>query len=149
MEYQTAAEGSKELKAKLKAKWPTVKWSVTSDSYSMGSSITVRWENGPIEKQVKVVASHYENVRRDESGEILGGGNQFLHLYRSHSERLKRYAVLRFANYNVDKYERERLENEVQHHTEVRPDGQLIEWDPFARFTPPEPTPAPTLRVVQ
>lgn len=51
---------AKEIKAILAKKWPSVKFSVTSDSYSMGCSIDVRWMLGPKQEDVERIANRYQ-----------------------------------------------------------------------------------------
>jgi len=58
--YRTAAEGAKGLKAELKKRWPKVKFSVVSKTYSMGDSISVSWNNGPLMKEVERITCKYE-----------------------------------------------------------------------------------------
>jgi hypothetical protein len=51
---------AKNIRIELKALWPSVKFSVTGDSFSGGDAIRVRWEDGPIEAQVDAVVGKYE-----------------------------------------------------------------------------------------
>lgn len=54
------ARASANLKMQLQMAFPSVTFSVTSDSYSMGDSVNVRWTDGPSEKQVSEIADHYQ-----------------------------------------------------------------------------------------
>lgn len=132
-DYRTAAQDAKDVKAALRQKWPHVKWSVKSDTYSMGSSVTVSWTDGPTEKQVEAIASRAEHIDRDQSGEILSGGNRFVHCTRSLTDRLKKYGENRAASISgwPNQWEQERHGWDVSRRTEVRPDGQLLEWAKF------------------
>jgi len=51
-EYLTAAETAKVVRNILKEKFPGVKFSVRSETYSMGSNVRVHWTDGPTTKQV-------------------------------------------------------------------------------------------------
>lgn len=50
---------AKTVKALLKKAYPTVKFSVRTSKYSMGSSITVYWTDGPTTKSVDSLIGHY------------------------------------------------------------------------------------------
>jgi hypothetical protein len=66
--------------------------SVKHDQYSMGSHIYVTIRDLEIAKSaIESIANSFENVRRDESGEILGGGNTYLTV-EYHSESLREFA---------------------------------------------------------
>jgi hypothetical protein len=51
------------LRAELKRRWPGVKFSVRFECYSMGSHITVRWNDGPAERHVDEMAAAYSGSR--------------------------------------------------------------------------------------
>lgn len=48
------------LRAQLKARWPGVKFSVRTDRYSGGSSLNVKWTDGPTSDQVDTLAKRYQ-----------------------------------------------------------------------------------------
>lgn len=50
--YLSAADTAKVVRKILKAQFPGTKFSVRSETYSMGSSVRVSWTDGPTEKQV-------------------------------------------------------------------------------------------------
>jgi hypothetical protein len=56
---------AKLIRAQLKAKFPGIKFSVRSSSYSGGSSIRVNWENGPTQKSVEEIIGAYAGSRFD------------------------------------------------------------------------------------
>lgn len=66
--------------------WSSRDISVQSDSFSLGSSITVRIKNPNVSISVaKALAERHEVVRRDErTGDILGGGNRYVSVSYSH-----------------------------------------------------------------
>ncbi len=75
-----------ELKAKHKLSSRDV--SVKARHYSMGSSIDITIKNPAVALQlVKEVAAPHESIDRDASGEILSGGNRFLHVGYSSEAR--------------------------------------------------------------
>ena len=47
------------VRTALKAKWPNVKFGITS-SRGGGSSVSVRWQDGPTSRQVQAVAGQFE-----------------------------------------------------------------------------------------
>lgn len=70
---------AKEIRKALKLAFPYTKFSVTSSRYSMGSSVSVSWDNTPTAKQVEAITEQYSSVRYCEAtGETLSGGNMFV-----------------------------------------------------------------------
>lgn len=65
VKYIDSAEAAKMIRADLKGKFPGQKFSVTTSRYSGGSSIRVKWQNGPTVKQVKGICDHYEGASFD------------------------------------------------------------------------------------
>lgn len=59
VKYLTAAETAKLIRAALKEAFPGVKFSVRSDSYSLGASINVRWTDGPTQSAVSAVTEAF------------------------------------------------------------------------------------------
>lgn len=79
--YKSPAEAAASIRAALKAKGYGPKdVSVTSKSYSMGSSVSVRIRDHHVPKSViKEIARVEERIDYDErTGEILNGGNRFV-----------------------------------------------------------------------
>ena len=90
MKYLTCAETAKLVRKDLKANFPKIKFSVRSDTYSMGASIRVNWDDGPTQDQVDSVICVYESSGFDgmvdlaygktsfilKSGEIVSGNSQ-------------------------------------------------------------------------
>jgi|GEM_PF-1515646 len=74
---------SKELKAKLKTAFSSVKFSVKTDR---GGSLTVEWTDGVTVSMVNAISSEYESISRcSYTGEILSGGNRYVSLRRNFS----------------------------------------------------------------
>ncbi|MEC0259354.1 LPD29 domain-containing protein [Paenibacillus lautus] len=51
--YERAADTAKKIRKILKEQFPGVKFSVRSDTYSMGSSVHVSWTDGPLKTDVE------------------------------------------------------------------------------------------------
>jgi len=47
-----AALTAKVIKTRLKALYPSVKFSVRSDVFSMGDSVDIRWTDGPLRETI-------------------------------------------------------------------------------------------------
>ena len=63
--YLTCAETAKLIRKDLKANFPGVKFSVRSDTYSMGASIRVKYTDGPARADVEAVTGKYESAGFD------------------------------------------------------------------------------------
>lgn len=51
---------AKSVKAELQQKFPAIKFSVRSKTYSGGNSIHVVWANGPTREEVQAITQKYE-----------------------------------------------------------------------------------------
>lgn len=75
--YRLAAEN---IRRELKRRFPKVKFKVTSDSYSGGNSVDVRWTDGPTAKDVEAVADRHkggsfngmEDIYEYDRGNVFG-----------------------------------------------------------------------------
>lgn len=94
--YMTVAKVAQNLRTELKRKYPGVKFSVTSSSFSGGTSITVRYEDGPAYDDVSDIVDRYQDSHADaESGDYwdydpsafnkVFGGAKFTRLERDMS----------------------------------------------------------------
>lgn len=54
------AQAAKAIRAELKVAFKGVKFSVTSESYSMGDSVSVSWTNGPSRAEVDAITDKYQ-----------------------------------------------------------------------------------------
>lgn len=59
------ADTAKLVRAALKDAFPSVKFSVRSDSYSGGASIDIRWVDGPTSAEVEKISRAYEGADFD------------------------------------------------------------------------------------
>ena len=66
-EWIDHSDRAKLVRTALKAKWPKVKFSVTSQTYSGGGTVRVRWFDGPTGKQVERIAGQFETKGFDGS----------------------------------------------------------------------------------
>jgi len=55
-----AALTAKMIKKRLLALYPNVKFSVKSDTFSMGNSVDIRWQNGPTRDAVDEITRQYQ-----------------------------------------------------------------------------------------
>lgn len=79
----TTKEKAKAIRQELKALgWNARKVSVRTDYYSMGSSIYITIRDGSVPKsKVQAIADQHERIYRDDAtGEILSGGNLYIHV---------------------------------------------------------------------
>ena len=58
-------EVAKQVRVELYAKFPKTKFSVKSKFFSGGSSVDIKWENGPAESQVRAVVGHFRGADFD------------------------------------------------------------------------------------
>lgn len=61
----TSAAAAVEIRKSLKKAFPGIKFSVTSESYSMGNSVNVSWTDGPMHKLVDAIVNMYRYGRFD------------------------------------------------------------------------------------
>jgi len=64
-DYFSAAETAVFVRKALKAAFPAVKFSVTSDTYSGGASVDVRWTDGPLTEDVDAICNLFEGAGFD------------------------------------------------------------------------------------
>ncbi len=93
------ALAAKNIKQELKAAFPGIKFSVSSDSFSMGDSVAVRWNDGPTTKEVEAITNEYCNSEYDGTQDLSSyvtkakhvyGSSKYVHASRSASELCKR-----------------------------------------------------------
>lgn len=54
------AAAAQAIRQDLKKAWPGVKFAVTSQGYSMGNSVSVRWTDGPTAAEVGAITGRYQ-----------------------------------------------------------------------------------------
>lgn len=66
------------IRAALKKHFPGVAFSVRSSRYSGGSSISVRWTDGPTQRAVEAIADTYEGPRFDGMTDLAYSSEHYL-----------------------------------------------------------------------
>lgn len=56
----TAANAAKAIREELKTTFPGIKFSVTSENYSGGDSVNIKWEDGPTSDEVQTISRKYQ-----------------------------------------------------------------------------------------
>lgn len=94
-----SAATAKAIKARLKAEFPGVKFSVTSDNFSMGNSVSISWTDGPLYEQVDGITRQYQYGHfdgmtdsyeyRDIKPELDCPGAKYVHCNRKLSPEYK------------------------------------------------------------
>lgn len=108
--HLTTAATAIEVRETLKKAFPQTKFSVVSSEYSMGSSIDVRWTDGPTHKQVDAILDAFEGAGFDGMtdcktyrgpsvwrGRRVIWGADFVHGSRSESAAVLKAAALAAA----------------------------------------------------
>ncbi len=96
--YISAVDTAKLVRKDLKAAFPGIKFSVRTDTYSMGASIDIHWQDGPTADEVQKVVARYEGSRfdgmtdykenvyqTDEQGRRVHYGSDYIHTHRHYS----------------------------------------------------------------
>lgn len=70
-----AAACAAAIRAELKIAFPGVKFSVTSDTYSMGNSVRIFWSDGPTDEQVTAITGKYQYGHFDGMNDMYENSN--------------------------------------------------------------------------
>jgi hypothetical protein len=76
--YLSAAETAKLIRAQLKKHFPGTKFSVRSDTYSMGASVDVTWTDGPAAPLVEAIAGQFSGSNFDGMIDMKTGHSSWL-----------------------------------------------------------------------
>jgi len=90
------ASAAKLIKAELQEAFPGIKFSVTSDSFSMGDSVDIRWTDGPTTKEVDAISGKYQYGHFDGMTDMYEHTNSRDDIPQSkyvHSSRTKSEAI--------------------------------------------------------
>jgi hypothetical protein len=122
MKYLTVTETAALVRQALKEAFKGIKFSVKSSKYSMGASISVRWEDGPNDDQVNAViarfAGSYFDGMQDYKGaryHMIDGvevkfGADYINTSRTNSDAAAARAIDRvYAKYQTN-FERDGIE---------------------------------------
>lgn len=92
-----AALCAKSIKNELKLKFPSVKFSVKSDNFSMGNSVNIDWVDGPTTSEVDSIVKKYQYGHFNGMEDIYESSNRrddipqakFVHTHRELSDDVK------------------------------------------------------------
>jgi hypothetical protein len=93
------AAAAKAIKSELKAEFPTVKFSVTSESFSMGDAVRVSWTDGPITSAVNELIKKYQ----------YGNFNGMEDIYE-HDNRIKGLPQTKYVTTSREKSEETKIQ---------------------------------------
>lgn len=78
----TYAIGASNIRKELKAKFPEIKFSITSKGYSMGCSINISWDDAILPEEVEAITNKYEYGTFDSMTDCAGSiDSQFIDLF--------------------------------------------------------------------
>ena len=94
------AQAAANIRKELKAAFPGVKFSVTSDSYAGGNSVSIHWTEGPTTERVEAISGKYQEGSFDGMIDLYTasserrfteayGGAQYVQCQRSESDALR------------------------------------------------------------
>jgi hypothetical protein len=79
----SAAAGAQQMRQALKEKWPNIKFSIRSETYSGGNSIRVSWNFGPTIKEVETITGIWQDGYFDGMQDMYIGGKDRNYTYES------------------------------------------------------------------
>lgn len=69
------AQAAAAIREELKTNFPSIKFSVTSEGYSMGDNVNVNWIDGPTETEVEAITAKYQSGRFNSMEDIYEYSN--------------------------------------------------------------------------
>lgn len=95
-----AAKAAAAIRKELKTAFPKIVFSVTSDTYSMGDSVRIKYEDGPKTEEVDKITSKYQYGNFDGMTDCYNNDNcrddipqaKYVQISRSMSERSRNLA---------------------------------------------------------
>ena len=119
------ALAGKNIRFELAISFPNTKFSVTSESFSMGNAVNIFWMNGPTKSAVKAITDKYEfgtfDGMTDSSGIKatfcggLYGESKFINNSREISADEKAKIISHWEELRGEKYN----DNENSHYTDI------------------------------
>ncbi len=112
-ELSTAAKAAKAIKLELKKAYPYITFKVTSDNFSMGTSVGTRWTDGPTEKAVREITDKYQYGHFNSMEDIYEHSNvtddipqaKFVTAGRDISDEVYKAALIKARDYLPGFYE--------------------------------------------
>ena len=103
----TPAQAAKLIRKDLKEHFPNIKFTVTTDNYSMGDSITVEYTDGVAREKVESVINKYQKGNVNAMEDIYEYTNsqdfpqtKFLFIERSYSNEAINSTIEEFKNHD-------------------------------------------------
>ncbi|MBU1080931.1 MAG: hypothetical protein KKB59_10635 [Spirochaetes bacterium] len=92
-----AAGAAQAIRAELRAAYPGIKFSVTSERFAGGDSVSIHWTDGPLTREVEQIVSRYEMGHFDGMTDMYEYDNRdpnlpqakYVSAERSHSPEAK------------------------------------------------------------
>lgn len=127
--YERSSETAKKVRKALKEAFPGVTFSVTSSTYSMGSSVDVRWTDGPMTDQVESITALFKSSSFDgmqdmkiTSGYLFEGklysGADYVHTNRTltpdYRASIEAAAAAMYDHYDKNAYGSHRMEKDAE-----------------------------------
>lgn len=75
-ELSQQAQAAKLIRKELKAAFPGIKFSVTSQGFSMGNCVDISWTDGPTEDEVHKISDKYEKGQYNGMDDIYEYSNR-------------------------------------------------------------------------
>lgn len=108
----TAAETAKAIRTELKKAFPSVKFQVRSENYSMGDSVNIRYEDAIQAEKVEKLVKKYQYGKFNSMEDIYESSNvrkdipqaKFIFVERSMSAETKARIAKKFENHVFDDY---------------------------------------------
>ena len=115
-QYISSADTAKMIRQSLKESFPCVKFSVRSNTYSGGSSISISWTDGPNKTQVEAVTDAFEGAYFDGmtdykgsrysmiDGKVVRFGVDFIFYNRDYSDSTIQRVIDRFYTKFIENF---------------------------------------------
>lgn len=123
----TQAEAAKLIRKDLKEAFPTIKFKVTSQSFSMGDSVDVRYVDGPTTKQVD------EIIRKYQYGSFNGMEDIYEHTNKQDFPQSKYVHSQRTLTWGASKYTADRIKEKYGIEIPIRKEFSEYEGFDVAR----------------
>ena len=72
----TSARAAAEIRKELKEKFPSIKFSVTSDNFSMGDAVTIKYTDGVQSDKIRAITNKYQYGHFDSMTDMYENSNR-------------------------------------------------------------------------